>query len=225
LFSAVSATFVVDIQSKLQPDPNEQSAALLRAILLTLGNSAIPNENLATPLAGGNPPGEVVTTGLMYASLLISLLAAFVAMLGKQWLGSYLRNEGGSVVERCGDRQRKFDGLQKWPLHPFIESLPLMLQISLFLLACGLCRNMWSINPSVAYVLVILTAMGILFYTTIVIIGTSSPECPLQTPVSTLLRGLWGTFGHQIAPGLLSTVTRILTCLECCHPLCFICGG
>ena len=49
----------------------------------------------------------------MYANLLISLLAAFVAMLGKQWLNRYLRNSGGLVIERCGDRQRKCDGLEK----------------------------------------------------------------------------------------------------------------
>jgi len=78
------------------------------------------------------------------------MLAAFVAMLGKQWLNRYMKNSGGSMIERCGDRQRKCDGLEKWPLHFFVESLPVMLQAALLLLACGLCRHMWSINPSVA---------------------------------------------------------------------------
>jgi len=32
LFSAVSSAFVIDIQSKLQPDPNERSEAYLRAM-------------------------------------------------------------------------------------------------------------------------------------------------------------------------------------------------
>ena len=59
----------------------------------------------------------MTATSLMYASLVMSLLAAFVAMLGKQWLNRYLRNSGGSMIERCGDRQRKYDGLEKWPLH------------------------------------------------------------------------------------------------------------
>ena len=82
----------------------------------------------------------------------MSLLAAFVAMLGKQWLNRYLRHTGGSMVERCGDRQRKFDGLEKWPFRLFIESLPIMLQIALLLLASGLSRYMWSVNTSVARV-------------------------------------------------------------------------
>ena len=127
----------------------------------------------------------------MYASLLISLLAAFVAMLGKQWLNRYLRNSGGSMIDRCGDRQRKCDGLEKWPLHFFVGSLPVMLQVALFLLACGLCRHMWSINTSVAYTLITLTGSGILFYLAIVIAGTSSYACPFQTPVSIALHGPW----------------------------------
>ena len=132
-----------------------------------------------------------MTTCLMYASLLISLLAAFIAMLGKQWLNRYLRNSGGSMIERCGDRQRKYDGLKKWPLHFFIESLPVMLQVALLLLACGLCRYMWSINTSVAYTLIGLTGFGITFFVAIVIAGMSSYACPFQTPASTALRGPW----------------------------------
>jgi len=127
----------------------------------------------------------------MYASLLISLLAAFVAMLGKQWLNRYLRHAGGSTVERCGDRQHKCDGLEKWPFHLFVESLPVMLQASLLLLACGLCRHTWSVNVSVAYVLITLTVLGVLFYSGIVIAGASSYECPFQTPASTALRSIW----------------------------------
>jgi hypothetical protein len=120
----------------------------------------------------------------------MSLLAAFVAMLGKQWLNRYLRHTGGSVAERCGDRQRKFDGMEKWPFRMFIESLPIMLQIALLLLACGLSRYMWSVNTSVARIIITFTVLGVLFYIGIVAAGTSSYECPFQTPASIGLRHL-----------------------------------
>ena len=120
-------------------------------------------------------------------------------MLGKQWLNRYLRHAGGSTVERSRDRQRKFDGLEKWSFHLFIESLPVMLQIALLLLSCGLSRYMWSVNTSVAHVVVSFTALGILFYIGIVVAGTSSYECPFQTPVPTALRHLRdGRVGHWI---------------------------
>ena len=191
MFSAVSSAFVIDVNSSLRPDPNQESAALLRPILLTLNQSAIPGETPAVPPTQENPPSEIViATCLMYASLLISLLAALVAMLGKQWLNRHLRNSGGSMIERCGDRQRKCDGLEKWPFHFFVESLLVMLQVALLFLACGLCRYMWSVNAWVAYTLIGLTGLGIAFYVVIVIAGMSSYACPFQTPASAALRGL-----------------------------------
>jgi hypothetical protein len=207
LFSAVSSAFVIDVHSNLKPDPNEQSAALLHAILLTLNHTAVPGGTATVPPIQEDPPNEIITvTGLMYASLLISLLAAFIAMLGKQWLNRYLRNAGGSMIERCGDRQRKCDGLKKWPFHLFVESLPVMLQVALLLLACGLCKNMASINTSVASVLISLTVLGVLFYLGIIVAGTSSYECPFQTPVSIGLRSLWKKIGPHLTPSLLPIV-------------------
>ena len=127
----------------------------------------------------------------MYTSLLTSMLAAFIAMLGKQWLNRYFRNTGGSTIERCGDRQRKCDGLAKWSFHLFVESPPIILQLSLLLLACGLCRRMWFINITVSRILVTLTAIGVLFYLATVAAGMSSYACPFQTPVSVVLQGPW----------------------------------
>ena len=109
-------------------------------------------------------------------------------MLGKQWVNRYLRHTGGSMVERCGDRQRKFDGLEKWPFRLLIESLPTILQLALILLASGLARYMWSVNTSVASVIISFAVLGALFCIGIVIAGTSSYECPFQTPASIALR-------------------------------------
>jgi hypothetical protein len=94
------------------------------------------------------------------------------------------------MVECCGNRQRKFDGLEKWPFRLFIESLPIMLQLALLLLACGLSRYVWSVNTSVARVVISFTVLGVLFYLGIVAAGTSSYECPFQTPASIGLRNL-----------------------------------
>ena len=138
----------------------------------------------------------------------MSLLAAFAAMLGKQWLNRYSRHAGGSMIDRCGDRQRKFDGLQRWPFHFIIESLPVMLQIALLLLACGLCRYIMTINTPVAWTLIVLTGFGVLFYIVVIIAGASSYDCPFQTPGSVQLRGLWKKFG-PIVPPISNTLTAL----------------
>ena len=191
LFSAVSSAFVISIQSGLQPDSGGRSEAYLQAILFSLNPSISPHENPVAPPPWSGPPPEIVTsTNLLYASLLMSLLAAFVAMLGKQWLNRYLQHTGRSMIERCGNRQRKCDGLEKWPFRLFIDSLPIMLQIALLLLACGLSRYTWSVNTSVARVVISFTLLGFVFYIGIVVVGTSSYECPFQTPVSLALQHL-----------------------------------
>lgn len=61
----------------------------------------VPNADPAA-LPVWNPPAEIVTSSnIPYASLLSSLLAAFVATFGKRWLGCYLRHTERSIVERC----------------------------------------------------------------------------------------------------------------------------
>jgi len=94
------------------------------------------------------------------------------------------------MFERCGDRQRKFDGLERWRFRVFIDGLPIMLQAALLLLTSALSRYMWSVNTSVARVVISFTVLGVLFYTGIVAAGTSSYECPFQTPTSITLRRL-----------------------------------
>jgi len=198
LFSAVSSAFVIDVQSKLQLDPGDQSVAYLHAILLALNQSAVPGEQVDAPFTWTGPPQEIVhVSNLLYASLLISLFAAFIAMLGKQWLNRYLRHVGGSMTERCGDRQRKLDGLEKWSFRLLIEGLPIMLQITLLLLGCGLSRHMWSVNTSVAGVVIAFTALTFVFYLVVVVAGARSYDCPFQTPVSLGLRALRYSEGVQ----------------------------
>jgi len=52
---------------------------------------------------------------------------------------------------------------------------------------------MASINSSVAGVLITFTVLGVLFYLGIIVVGTSSYECPFQTPISVALRSIWKT--------------------------------
>ena len=128
------------------------------------------------------------------------------------------------MIERCGDRQRKCDGLEKWPFHLFVGSLPVMLQVALLLLACGLCRHMTSVNTPAAYTLIALTGLGVLFYAGIVIAGASSYDCPFQTPASVPLRSLWNKIGPSLIPAAFSTVVALRTLREVVefHVFCII---
>ena len=115
------------------------------------------------------------------------------------------------MIERCRDRQRKFDGLQQWPFHSIIESLPVMLQIALLLLACGLCRYIMTINTPVAWTLVTLTSLGVLFYLVVAITGASSYDCPFQTPGSAQLHSLWKKVGPLVILTTLPIINNLHT--------------
>ena len=128
---------------------------------------------------------------MFYASLAATLLSAFLAMLGKQWLtryaSTYMR---GTAIERSQNRQRKLDGIVAWYFDYVMQSLPLMLQIALLLLGCALSRYLWEINVTVASVVFGVTLFGVIFYFFIVVTGAVFESCPYQTPGSHALRHL-----------------------------------
>ncbi|KAF9791185.1 hypothetical protein BJ322DRAFT_982776, partial [Thelephora terrestris] len=85
LFSAVTSAFIIQVQSGLQSDPNEETAALLRVLIYKIDNTTFGGDVPTLPQWTGPPQTIIHVQSLLYASLLTSLLSAFIAMLGKQW--------------------------------------------------------------------------------------------------------------------------------------------
>ncbi|KIJ49916.1 hypothetical protein M422DRAFT_160342, partial [Sphaerobolus stellatus SS14] len=87
LFSAVSSTFIVDMGTALQPDPVDITNALLTFLIEASYNKSVPLQLITTSAAAvaDLPLFVIWTQGLAYTSLCLSLLAAFAAVLGKQW--------------------------------------------------------------------------------------------------------------------------------------------
>ncbi|KAG0696340.1 hypothetical protein DFH29DRAFT_772303, partial [Suillus ampliporus] len=87
LFSAVSTSFIVAMESNLSSDPSDTTNALLTQLVqLGLGNLTAAGSTPATPASTWSPAmSDVRIQTIAYASLSMSLLAAFGAVLGKQW--------------------------------------------------------------------------------------------------------------------------------------------
>lgn len=188
LFSAVSSAFIIDVQSKLEPDPNDMTAAYMQILIHALNNTLFPDADPSSVAWTGPPLQIVAVQSLLYASLTTSLFAAFLAMLGKQWVNRYLRNRGGSTADKSRDRQRKLDGLEKWRFHLAIESLPVMLQFALLLLGCALSLYLWTISRTVAGVVIAVTLFGLTSYAFLTLAATFYYNCPYQTPPSIIIR-------------------------------------
>jgi hypothetical protein len=171
----VTSAFIIEVNSQLQPDSNEETAALLRVLIYKIDSTTFGGDVPPIPPQWTGPPHTIVQVqAVLYASLAASLFSAFLAMLGKQWLNRYMSTDmRGTAIERSQNRQQKLNGIVTWCFDYVMESLPLMLQGALFLLGCALSRYLWEINTTVASVILGVTSLGILFYLFIVIVGQS----------------------------------------------------
>ena len=191
LFSAVTSAFVIQVQPGLQPDPNEETAALLRVLIYKTDNTTFGSDIPTVPQWSGPPRSIVQVQAMLYASFAVSLFSAFLAMLGKQWLNRYASTDmRGTAIERSQNRQRKLNGIVSWYFEDVMESLPLMLQAALLLLGCALCQYLWEIDLTVASVVLAVTSFGLAFYFFVVTAGAASESCPYQTPGSRILRSV-----------------------------------
>ena len=185
MFSAVASAFIIQVDSQLQPDPNDETAVLLRVLIYKIDNTTFGNTVPALPQWTGPPRTMVQVQAILFATLTISLLSALLAMLGKQWLNRYESTDmRGSAIDRSHNRQKKLGGIVGWYFDHVMETLSLMLQIALFLLGCALSLYLWGINITVASVVIGVTSIGVVLYLFIVVAGTASESCPYQTPAA-----------------------------------------
>ncbi|KAJ6571969.1 hypothetical protein B0H19DRAFT_1347694 [Mycena capillaripes] len=144
LLSAVSSAFIIRIQPQLQPDPNPTIQTNILLALIQNGIHMAPQSRPATAI--------VAAQSLLYLSLFSTLLAALLAVLGKQWLLHYGSvGEKGTTRERALERQRKVDGLRRWKFDLVMQMLPSSYnsQYSSLQWDKGLSFYLWTIHPTI----------------------------------------------------------------------------
>ena len=189
------------------------TAAYLRILVHTMNNSLFPDADPSDVIWAGPPPKTVAVQSLLYASLATSLFAAFLTMLGKQWINRYVRNRGGSAADKSHDRQRKLDGLKEWRFYLVIESLPMLLQLALLLLGCALSLYLWTISRTVAGIILTFTLFGVTLYALFTLAATLHYNCPYRTPLSIPIRALFRYLAHSsstFARSLRSLATSLI---------------
>ncbi|KAF8593753.1 hypothetical protein BDV93DRAFT_460397, partial [Ceratobasidium sp. AG-I] len=142
LFSTILATFLIESKNLLQQDPNEVSIGLL--LLIAQSQQRLeqgqPQRTLAPVQrpAFSAPISARWINGLWFLSLVLSLSAALVAMLAKEWLAAYNTSRPRSAHKYALLRQTKFDALFQWRALHIIDLLPSMLHLAFLLFALGL---------------------------------------------------------------------------------------
>ncbi|KAG8939304.1 hypothetical protein FRC03_006393, partial [Tulasnella sp. 419] len=189
LFSATNTAFIVESYKDLKQDSSDLTNNLLRNMMRTIHQSSSFTEAdlLLDPV---RPSGRsIVVNSFFFASLCCSLFTAFGAVIGKQWLNHYER-EGQlkSPSARGMERQKKYMGLTKWKFQAVVETLPTLLQFSLFFFFIGLIDFLWPLNKAVAILVIIFSVFTASFYGVTLVIGILYPNSPFQTRLTAVLR-------------------------------------
>ncbi|KAG8924472.1 hypothetical protein FRC02_010404 [Tulasnella sp. 418] len=183
---------------ELKEDAAEITNDLLRTIAQRLQDSGSSLETNSSEVFVATPR-SIRVNSFFFASLCCSLFTAFGSVLGKQWLNHYTR-EGPprSLAERSRDRQMKFMGFERWHMEGILQTLPTLLQFSLFFFLIGLVDWVWDINLVVAGVITGFSAFTLTFYITTTTISLVDSSSPFQTRFTRHLHDLLVPFRQHL---------------------------
>ncbi|KAJ7644849.1 hypothetical protein FB45DRAFT_300235, partial [Roridomyces roridus] len=176
-YRAVSDEYDKEYQQKYGTDLD---TTLIFAGLFSAVSSAFIIQ-IQPQVQDSNPPILVlVAQSLLYISLGATLLAALLAVLGKQWL-MYYSSAGesrGTIAERGLERQRKLEGLRRWNFNTIMRLFPLMLQFALLIFAVGISVYLWTVHHVLAIIAMMLTATGFVSYSAFLVSAMAFTDSP-----------------------------------------------
>ncbi|KAI0337897.1 hypothetical protein BDW22DRAFT_1338789, partial [Trametopsis cervina] len=192
LFSAAVTAFNIESYQNLQQDSGDLTASILIHVSEQLVNMSAPADtsqpvtNVAYTTPPFSPPPSAVRTNVLwFVSLTVSLFAASLSLLAKQWLGEYTRSSGkhSTPEEYIRIRYARYGGLKRWHVFEIVALLPVLLHTAMILFFFGLGEFLLNIN-SIVGALVTTCVAGWLFLFGITTIAPAlSPDCPYVTPL------------------------------------------
>ncbi|CAE6414928.1 unnamed protein product [Rhizoctonia solani] len=194
IFSAVLTAFLANSTSLLGPDQADISIKLLLSIAQSQQRieSGIPNSSLSpVTIPQFNPSASARWINILwFLSLVLSLGAAMVAMLAKEWLNWFVIYRTAAPRRFSLERQNRFEGLQWWRAVGLVDFIPTILHVSLLLFILGLIVRLWIIDRIVASVVTAVSAAFALFYVGTVLFGALYEPCPFKARMSKYIQML-----------------------------------
>lgn len=186
LFSAVVTAFVIESYKELSPDSSDPSTELLRQLVLihTPLEKREAVLRLATNTSSIDQGAAVRINCFWFASLLVSLSTAFLAILAKQWVNNINDFMESSPQLRGLQRQHRLSSCIKWKLGIWLEMLPVFLHIALLLFFIGLVEFTSSINNSLYIVTITIVALTGAVYIVTHFLSLTIISCPYKTSLT-----------------------------------------
>ena len=199
MFAAFLSAFLLELLSRLEQDPTEVIQDILIHQTLMMRNASLGPYVPPT----FSPPGYIVAVNaLFYASLGLMLLAAFIAMLIKNWVREFDRGLQGMSIpgQRAKTREFRYQGLIHWKLSEMVAFLPILIQISLLLFSIGLALFLFRIDTLSSAIAVAVLGIGLIFYTITTAISAVVTSSPFRSPLSRGFGALYQRIHAAICP-------------------------
>jgi hypothetical protein len=191
LFSATLTAFLLDSKENLKPSPADEAVYYLRqhsAILSQISvqlSSIAPQVSIPStpppPFPEFNPSASDIRVNIFwFTSLILSLLAAFLAIVVQRWVRDYMLvfQQYTNPLKSSRIRQYLYEGLELWYLPKVAEAVPGLLRICLFLFFAGLCDSLSNINKKVALSTIIPICVSTVLYIITVLAPIVYPQSP-----------------------------------------------
>ncbi|QRW23909.1 U3 small nucleolar RNA-associated protein 10 [Rhizoctonia solani] len=194
LFSAIVTAFLMESTDLLEQDSSEVSTQLLLKLLhsqqrIEMGVSDSTAPIFELPNFVPSATARLINI-LWFTALMISLGAAVVAILAKEWLSAFMSYRTRQAHEYALQRQARLISLDTWNLLPIIDLLPTLLNFALFVFSVGLIVRLWILDFVVAAVITTVSTIVGGIYLFVVISGAVNPPeiCPYQARLSFYIR-------------------------------------
>ncbi|QRV96752.1 DNA-directed RNA polymerase subunit beta' [Ceratobasidium sp. AG-Ba] len=217
LFSAILTAFLIESKNLLQEDTGDVTVSLLLAIAQSQQRIEQGNPQMLSPIerpAFSIPASARWINGLWFTALALSLAAALIAMLAKEWLIAYTASRSRSARTYAHLHQKRLNGMIRWQALHIIDLLPSMLHVSLLLFSLGLAAYLWALDSGIAIAEIVITAIVLSFYGITTLLGSVYESCPYVTQISKYMRAIFHLFKaakaqegqSQIEAGIQNTI-------------------
>ncbi|EJD51538.1 hypothetical protein AURDEDRAFT_159275 [Auricularia subglabra TFB-10046 SS5] len=182
LFSAVTTAFIIELQGDTKPDYMELTFQVLNA-----SASGVPFVQQPFVI----DPDTRTVNCLWISSLMLSLTAALIAIMGKDWIGMYASRPLCNPRQWAEIRTYRLSCVERWYMSGVIAAAPVLLHMSLVLFAAGLVLFVAPDSVSQRLALGLSLAAGALYGATVLsaVVFSSSP---FKSPATESVRGSVG---------------------------------
>ncbi|KAL0066586.1 hypothetical protein AAF712_006389 [Marasmius tenuissimus] len=161
--------FLVESYRWLEEAPEDTTVALLRQI-----SQQIAGTSAALPRTPFKPsPSAVRINVLWFLSLSIGLVVALVGLLCKQWIRELRRpTHTHSPNDTVALILLRTGGVLKWHVNTIVLSLPMLLELALFLFFAGLLDFLHARHPAPFAAVMLVVLFAVVFYLATALIPT-----------------------------------------------------